>query len=102
MSDKRKTTTIETKVNVRKAFSEAVRDARMTDEEERVIRMRHGLGLASGDALELRGQSFAETRAQLAMIEKEALDVLRRGPPTPEPEANTSVKARIIARLRED
>ncbi len=72
--------------------------SKLTAEEERVVRMRYGIGLRPEDKLELRGQQNPETRAQLARIEQQALEALseRRGPAP-----NQRVKAHILSRLKD-
>ncbi len=73
--------------------------SQLTAEEERVVRMRHGIGLRPDEKLELKGQEHAETRAQLARMEQQAMDAMSdlRGPAP-----NQRVKAHIVSRLRDD
>ncbi len=100
MKDKRNTTTVETRVNV-KAALQAAPAGTLTHEEERLLRMRSGTGLAPRAGLELKGQANAETRAQLAFLEAQALEMMRRPmtpAATPEGEAR---KAMILRKLRE-
>lgn len=101
MRDKRNTTTVETRVDV-KAALQALPNGTLTHEEERLLRMRSGTGLPPRGALELKGQNNAEVRAQLAMIEAQALEALKRRPMTPAatPEGEAR-KALIMRKLRE-
>lgn len=48
----------------------------LSDIEEQVTRMQHGLGQTPGGALTWRGQHHPETRIKLAMIEHEALQAV--------------------------
>lgn len=101
MTDKRKTTTV-TKTNVREQIAEAVRSGRFTAEEEQVLRMRYGIAAKSDEVLEARGQRFPETRAQLAMLEKQAADAIDLTIAQAKPATNPSAKAQIIAGLADD
>ncbi|MEY3015176.1 MAG: hypothetical protein RIT45_3911 [Pseudomonadota bacterium] len=65
----------------------------LTDVEEKVVRMRHGLALAPDAELEFRGQEIAETRAALAAIEARALGALSVSD-------EARIKAEIIDELR--
>ncbi len=101
MKTKRPTTTVTTKTNIREALREAARQGVLSDQEEQILRMRKGIGVGGDEKLQLRGQHMPETRAQLARIEKEALEAV--APRTARNvETDTSAKARIIARLRDD
>lgn len=66
----------------------------LTDVEEKVVRMRHGLALAPDAELEFRGQEVAESRAALAAIEARAIAALSVS-------EEARVKAEIIDDLRE-
>ncbi len=84
-----KTVTV-TKADVRRA----IREGRLTEEEERYVRIRFGLSEPPAAPLPRRGQAFEETRAKIALMEAEILgDAL---PPVRDP-----LKERIIKRLRE-
>ncbi len=67
----------QTKVRVtdRRAVDVALGQARLNREEELVLRLRHGLGLAHETALEFRGGNV-ELRARLALMEASALEHL--------------------------
>ncbi len=67
----------QTKVRVadRRTVDVALGHARLSREEELVLRLRHGLGLASDTALEFR-TGGVELRARLALMEAAALDHL--------------------------
>lgn len=71
-------------------------------EEERILRMRYGI---AGDAdleLEFEGQEFEDTRLQLALIERRALEmVAHKGGPDGPAKARASTKDKIIRKLRE-
>jgi len=51
----------------------------LTPEEELVIRLRYGIGLAPEDKLSYVGQGNEELEARLALIEKAILDMLEDG-----------------------
>ena len=102
MQKKRHTTTVTTKLNVREALSNATLGV-LTCEEERLIRMRHGVDVAPDAVLELKGQAHPEARAKLAFIEQEALKVLVPSVDEPTGEAaSNSTRAHIVARLRKE
>jgi len=77
-----------TKSDVRRA----IREGRLTEEEERYVRIRFGISEPASAALPRRGLGFPETRARLALIEAEMLGI----PVSPDP-----VKERIVRRLKE-
>lgn len=66
-------TKTETVVRTRQALDHALRQVGLTAEEENVLRMRYGVTLDEGVALEFVGQDRAETRAQLQDLERRAL-----------------------------
>lgn len=93
MDRKSKTETVTvtvTKADVRRA----IQQGRLTEEEERYVRIRFGISEPPSAPLPRRGQAFEETRARLALIEAELLG--DRLPPVRDP-----LKERIIKRLRE-
>ena len=91
------TTTTTTRVDVRKAFA----DGRMTPEEERVIRMRHGISEKKGAELQQKAIPNDEVRAKLAMIEKMAMDVVMgQKAEAVSVESKNPRKDHIIERLR--
>lgn len=90
------TTTTTTRVDVRKAFAEGL----MTPDEERVIRMRHGIGERSETKLEQKVMPTDEARAKLAMIEKMAMDTIMGRSEQPVVETANPRKDHIIGRLR--
>lgn len=67
-----------------------------TEEEERYMRIRLGIGGAPSVGLPRRGQNFAETRAKLALMEASLIGSL---PQQRQPSINP-VKERIIERLK--
>ena len=66
----------------------------LTTLEEKVLRMRYGLNEGPDHKLVFLGQDNPETRARLAMMEYEALKVLKK---TKDPEN----KKKIINRLKD-
>jgi len=66
----------------------------LTDLEEKVVRMRHGLPLAADAVLEQRGQEHPETRMALEAIEARALAKLH-------PSEETQILSEIIGGLRD-
>jgi DNA-directed RNA polymerase sigma subunit (sigma70/sigma32) len=57
-------------VTTRTEADVAVRTARLLNEEEKVLRMRYGIPLGTGVALEACGQEHAATRDALVAIEQ--------------------------------
>ena len=97
--EKRHTTTVvTTKTDIREALAQGV----LTPEEERVLRMRHGISEKPSAVLELKGQHHEETRAKLAMIENLLLETMRDGTARSEERTNSSQKQHIINRLRNE
>jgi DNA-directed RNA polymerase sigma subunit (sigma70/sigma32) len=92
------TTTVTTKTDIREALAQGV----LTPEEERVLRMRHGISEKPSAVLELKGQAHEETRAKLAMIENLVLETVRGGVAPSEERKNSSQKQHIINRLRNE
>ena len=92
------TTTVTTKTDIRKALAQGV----LTPEEERVIRMRHGISEKPSAALELKGQQFEEVRAKLAMMENSLLETIQGGTARAESGENSTRKQHIIDRLRNE
>lgn len=94
---KRTTTTTSTRINVRKAIEQ---NKSLSHEEERLLRMR--AGVSYDGTLEMKGQQFDHTRALLAMIEKEALQVTGQSQTASQPAVGEeAAKAAIIALLRD-
>ncbi len=100
MEEKRNstTTTVTTKTDIRKALAMGV----LTPEEERVLRMRHGISEKPSAALELKGQQFEEVRAKLAMIENSLLETMQGGNARAASGENSTRKQHIIDRLRNE
>ena len=105
MKNKRPTTTVSTSVNVREALERNTRGP-LSHEEERVLRMRSGTTVGDNERLALKGQSHAETRAKLAMIEKAIMQELQeraqqqQRPARVAGRESVSTKEHIIRRLR--
>ena len=104
VKNKRPTTTVSTSVNVREALERSTRGP-LSHEEERVLRMRSGTTVRDNERLALKGQSHAESRAKLAMIEQAIMQELqeRAQQQRPSPVAgreSVSTKEHIIRRLR--
>jgi DNA-directed RNA polymerase sigma subunit (sigma70/sigma32) len=79
------------------------RKPELTAEEERVLRMRYGIAGAPDMELEFEGQQFEDTRLQLALIERRALEMMsKRGPGGPGGKGRDSeTKDKIIRKLRD-
>ncbi|MBM4386347.1 MAG: hypothetical protein FJ088_01330 [Deltaproteobacteria bacterium] len=84
-----------TKVITSKDLRKAAKVENLTDEEERVLRMRYGVTESRSAVLERKGQNNKEIRAKLALIEREILDELNRRNPAPK-----SPKEKIIERMK--
>lgn len=94
-------TTTRVRVTERKDLGLAFREARLTREEELVLRLRHGIPEPRSAALEFRGQSHPELAAKLALMELSALDELHAMGVKPRESAReAAVKASIIDRLK--
>lgn len=86
-------TDVKTSVVTRADVRTSIGMGRLTEEEERIVRMRHGISEGPSAKLTRRGQEFDETRVRLALIEAEAVNQLMS-------DRNSTVKDRIIARLK--
>ena len=86
-------TKTETRVRTRTEADGAIRTARLTDEEDKVLRMRYGIPLAADVALEMRGQENEETRATLERLEQRAVAASQNG-------VDAARRNAVIARLR--
>ena len=93
-STRSKTSITEARTQVR-GLRKLIRKRVLTDQEEQVIRMRHGVGEPDSTKLQFRGQKHEETKIKLAMMEREFINELREV--EPEREAR---KERIIDKLR--
>ena len=95
MDQKTRTATTTTVATLTRAdVRAAIHSGRLSDEEERCVRMRFGISEPGETKLSRRGADFPETRAQLAMMEAGALTHL--APPIP----MNPLKQRIIAKLK--
>lgn len=56
----------------------AIRRAELTNQEEKVLRMLHGIPMAHEAELQTHAGVTAQTRAQLEALEHKAVDALRR------------------------
>ena len=78
----------------------------LSSEEERALRMRHGLGVPADEPLERKGQAHPEVRARLAELELQAFKAAGHiyglsAAPTPAAKAQPSrAKDKIIRALR--
>jgi hypothetical protein len=59
-----------------KSLRTAVRKDTLTAEEERILRTRHGVGLAANEPLGRVGQDHPEARARISELELEAFRVM--------------------------
>jgi len=71
-------TTTKTRVTklTREQVTRALNKARLTPEEENVVRLRYGIGVSPDQKLEFRGRDNEELSIRLAMLEKELLERL--------------------------
>jgi DNA-directed RNA polymerase sigma subunit (sigma70/sigma32) len=69
-------TTTQTKTRIE--VDVALRQANLTSEEEKVLRMRYGIGMAPEGQIEARTAINAEAQAQIAAIELKAIGHVRR------------------------
>ena len=76
--DTSKTKTVE-RLLTREEVSRVLPRVELDPEEELVIRLRYGIGLAPEDKLSYVGQGNEELEARLALIEKAILDMLEDG-----------------------
>lgn len=83
-----------TATQTRVTTDRSLQRAGLTDLEEKVVRMRHGLQLAPDAELSFRGQEIVETRAALAAIEARAIAGLSTS-------EEARIKAEIIDELRD-
>ena len=82
-------------VRTRAEFDVAIRTAGLDAEEEKVLRMRYGIGLDAAAVLEQRGQDSEESRQTLAQIEQRAVAGVQAQAAVDAPR-----RAAIIERLR--
>ena len=81
-----------------RSIEEGAKSGKLAPEEERLLRMRHGLGLAADEPLGRIGQDDPRTRAQLAVLEVEAFRAMGRlGGPAAQPSRE---KEKIVRALR--
>ena len=81
-------------------LQKALRQARLTREEELVLRMRLGIPEAPSAKLEFMGTDDPELAAKLAMIEAQALETMRPRPVSTTPN-DDALKRSIIEKLKE-
>ncbi len=83
------------------SMRKAARQGTLTAEEERALRMRHGVGAERGEPLGRVGQEHAEARAQIADIELAAFRAMGHiygiGKAQPQP---SKAKEKIVRALR--
>ena len=82
----------------RRELARLIRQRKLTDKQEQVLRMRYGVSEPHKARLQFRGEAVEETRIKLAMMEREFMVELRADT-AGEPELD-SRKARIIEKLR--
>ncbi len=87
---------IKSKVSVRQEVKTEVafRRAGLTDLEEQVVRMVHGVGVEANVQLEMRGQQDAKVRARLEQMERSVLAHLQSS-------QDAQTKKAIIDELRD-
>ncbi len=68
------TTQTQTRVEV----DVALRQANLTSEEEKVLRMRYGIGMATDGQIQAHTAVNADVQAQIAAIEQKAIGHVRR------------------------
>lgn len=88
-------TRTQVEVRTRAEFDVALRTAGLDPEEEKVLRMRYGVGLEPAAVLEQRGQDNDETQKALAQIEQRAVAAMQAQAAVDAPR-----RAAIIDRLR--
>jgi len=94
-------TSTRVRVKEQRELGTAFREARLTREEEIVLRMRHGIPEPREATLEFRGQGHPEIAAKLAMMELAALEELHeRGTAPVESPREVQVRQAIIERLK--
>ena len=69
-------TTTQTKTRIE--VDVALRQANLTSEEEKVLRMRYGIGMAADAQIEAHTAVNADVQAQIAAIEQKAISHVRR------------------------
>lgn len=82
----------------RRELARLIRQRKLTDKQEQVLRMRYGVSEPHKARLQFRGEGVEETRIKLAMMEREFLGELR-SETVADSEADGR-KARIIEKLR--
>ena len=95
MKHTRSTTSItEARTRVQ-GLQKLIRNRVLTDQEEKVIRMRYGISEPESAELHFRGQNNEETRNELAEMERNFIDQINGVDPE-----RVARKERIIAKLR--
>jgi DNA-directed RNA polymerase sigma subunit (sigma70/sigma32) len=89
-------TTTQVKTLTRADVRQAIQAGRLTEEQERYVRVRFGLSEPREAPLARRGTAFPATRAAIALLEAEIL-----AQQAPAPSASNPVKDRIVARLKQ-
>jgi DNA-directed RNA polymerase sigma subunit (sigma70/sigma32) len=98
MTSSRTRTSERTRTQVEvETLQRALRTASLEPLEERVLRMRLGVGEAAHASLRFDGQSQEQSRVKLAQFEHELLSDFRQAALPPEVENS---KERILAKLR--
>ena len=69
-------TTTQTKTRIE--VDVALRQANLTSEEEKVLRMHYGIGLAADGQIEAHAAANADVQAQIAAIEQKVIGHVRR------------------------
>ena len=67
-----------TQTRTRVEVDVAIRQANLTSEEEKVLRMRHGIGMAADAQIVAHTAVNADAQAQIAAIEQRAIGHVRR------------------------
>ncbi len=89
------------RVTERRDLGMAFREARLSREEELVLRMRHGIAEPLNATLEFRGQNDEELSAKLALMEIAALDELGAMGVAPRQTAReAALTASVIERMK--
>lgn len=101
MSKSTRTRTARLGVRTHVELQEAMRQAKLSHEEERVLRMRHGLAVPASTPLGYRAQEHPELAAKLAFIERDALQALEAmRAPAPVSAEKMALQQAIIDRLK--
>ena len=95
MKHTRSTTSITEARTEVQGLQKLIRQRVLTDQEEKVIRMRYGISEPESAELQFRGQNHPETRTKLAEMERNFIDQLSGVDPE-----RAARKERIIAKLR--